>query len=449
MIAPARRAAYEVLLAVDAGRSDLPHALAKVRTRLTDERDRALAGEIAAGTLRWQAVFDHIIEQFASRRLSRLDPEVVVILRMTMFQLLHLDRVPASAAVHDAVSLAGAVGKRSAAALVNAVLRRVSRQRGALPLPERPPPEAPREALLDYLSVSQSHPRWLVTRWLDRHGFEATEQWAQFDNSPASLTLRANRLRVTTGDLAERLLRHGVVTERGLYAPDALAVVTGNPLLTPLAGQGLFAVQDEASQLVAAMTGVKAGERVLDACASPGGKTTAMASAMGDRGLIVAADLRGARVELLARTVREAGATSVRVVRANAGAPLPFAADFDCVLLDAPCSGLGTIRRDPEIRWRRREADLPGLAASQLHMLREVARVVRPGGRVVYATCSSEPEENDDVVDAFLATSSFEPDPVREPAWLGPLLDDKGRLRTLPFRHGLEAFFAARLVRRN
>ncbi|HXW05154.1 MAG TPA: 16S rRNA (cytosine(967)-C(5))-methyltransferase RsmB [Vicinamibacterales bacterium] len=447
MIAPARRAAFDALLEVGTERADLPHALARVRLRLPDERDRALAGEIAAGTLRWQGAFDHVIEQFARRPLARLDPEIVVILRLAMFQLLHLDRVPASAAVNDAVSLARAAGKRSAAPLVNAVLRRVSRERGRLPLPPRPPPDGSRTAVLDYLSITLSHPRWLAARWLDRYGFEAVEAWARFNNTPAALTLRANRLRIGAPDLAERLAGHGVRTRPGRFAPDALVIEAGNPLLTPLAGQGLFTVQDEASQLVTLVTAVQPGERVLDACVSPGGKALAMAAAMGDRGLIVATDLRGRRVELLARMIREAGASSVRVVRADASGPLPFATAFDCVLLDAPCSGLGTIRRDPEIRWRRREADLAVLAAAQLRMLRQVAQVVGPGGRMTYATCSSETEENEEVVDAFVADGGFEP--LGPPGAVPPsLLDEQGRLKTLPFRDGLEAFFAAPLVRR-
>jgi 16S rRNA (cytosine967-C5)-methyltransferase len=216
-----------------------------------------------------------------------------------------------------------------------------------------------------------------------------------------------------------------------------------------MAREGLFGVHDEASQLVGAMTGVKPGERVLDACAAPGGKTLSMAGALGSHGLIVATDLRAARVRLLARTIGEAGASRVRVVRADAAGALPFGAVFDCVLLDAPCSGLGTIRRDPEIRWRREESDLPRFAEAQLRMLHEAARVVRPGGRVIYATCSSEPEENDGVVDAFLASGPFEPAPPPAlPAAAAQLVDGRGRLRTLPFRDGLEAFFAAAADRR-
>jgi 16S rRNA (cytosine967-C5)-methyltransferase len=380
--------------------------------------------------------------------VAKLDPEVTTILRLTIFQLLHLDRVPASAAVNDAVSLAKAAGKSSAAPLVNAVLRRVSRERQRLPLPSRPNPVDSREAMLDYLAVTLSHPRWLVARLLDRYGFADTERWAQFDNTPAPMTLRPNRLRTTAAELAERLAPHGVETRPGRYAPDALVVVSGNPLLTPLVGEGLFAVQEEASQLVALMTAVRPGEHVLDACAAPGGKTLAMAGAMGGRGFVAAADFRPARLVLLARAVREAGAANVHVLRADAAASLPFGPQFDCVLLDAPCSGLGTIRRDPEIRWRREEQDLAAFSAVQLRMIREAARAVRPGGRLVYATCSSEPEENEAIVAALLAGGGFEPSaPEKLPAEVRPLLDERGRLRTLPFRHGLDAFFAASLIR--
>ena len=453
-IAPARTAAYEVLRAVNSGTADLPHALARARARLHDERDRALAGEIAAGTLRWQGAFDHVISAFAKRPIGRLDPEVVDILRGAMFQLLHLDRVPAAAAVNDAVQLTRAVGKTSAAPLVNALLRRVSRERGRLPLPPRPADAADRRAALDYLSIGLSHPRWLAERWLDRYGFDAAESWLRFNNAPAPLTIRVNRLKTDASALVASLAAHGVRVEPGRYAADALIVVDGNPLLTPLAGEGLFFVQDEASQLVAAMVRARAGDRVLDACASPGGKTTAIAAAMGDRGVIVATDVRGRRVDLLARTVAASGATAIRVVQADAGA-VPFgrpdvegSGGFDWILLDAPCSGLGTIRRDPDLRWRRTPADFARLSAVQLTMLRETARTLRPGGRLVYATCSSEPEENERVVAAFLADGTFDDRPSEAPAVSARLVDAAGHLRTYPFRDGLEAFFAAVLVKR-
>ena len=434
MIAPARQAAFDVLRAVGSGRVDLGTALAQSRIRLHDERDRALAGEIATGTLRWQAAFDHVIASFANRPLRKLDAEVIDILRLSMFQLLHLDRIPASAAVKDAVDLAGKAGKRSAAGLVNAVLRRVSRDRGSLPLPQRPADAHDRDAALAYLSTTLSHPAWLVARWLDRYGFDAAETWARFNNAPAPLTLRTNRLKTTREALRESLAREGIESSEGAHAADALVIRAGNPLATSLDEDGAFVLQDEASQLVGAYAGATPGETVLDACASPGGKTTQMAVAMNGEGRIVAADVRGRRVRLLARTIARSGVSNVRIVQADAAGPLPFGAVFDRILLDAPCSGLGTIRRDPDIKWRRRETDLAALARVQLQMLGHAAAALAPRGTLVYSTCSSEPEENDEVVSAFLeAHPGFRLD--REP------------LRTLPHRDGLEVFFAAMLVK--
>ena len=449
MIAPARLAAYDVLRAVNSGRSDLSTALARVRPRLPDERDRALAGEIATGTLRWQGAFDLVIAAFAARPVAKLDPEVVDVLRMTAFQLLYLDRIPASAAVNDAVNLVSKAGKRSASGLVNAVLRRISRERSRLPLPPEPPSSSDSTAAaLAYLSGALSHPEWLVRRWLDRYGFPATKAWANFNNRPAFLTLRVNTLKTSRDPLAQMLDEHGVATEPARFAPDALVVREGNPLLTPLAAQGLFIVQDEASQLVALLAATAPGERVLDACASPGGKTTAMAAAMGNQGLVVATDVRGRRVDLLLRTVEAAGASCVRVVQADAAGPLPFGPRFDCVLLDAPCSGLGTLRRDPEIRWRRTEASLEPLARTQLAMMERAADVLRPGGRLVYATCSSEPDENELVLRQFLATrEDFAVHPVRLPPALAAFATPEGYFRTFPFRDELEAFFAAMVVK--
>ena len=445
MIAPARLAAFNVLRAVGTRRADLPSALAAARSGLHDERDRALTAEIAAGTLRWQGMFDHVIAEYARRPVERLDPEVLDILRLTMFQLLHLDRVPASAAVNDAVDLVRKAGKRSAAPLVNAVLRRVSRDRGRLPLPPRESGSPAAE--LDYLTQTLSHPRWLAARWLERYGFDAAEAWCRFDNESAPLTLRANRLRTTRTDLQKVLAEAGVETRPTAFAPDGLVVQTGNPLLTGLAHEGLFVVQDEASQLVGVVASAAPGSRVLDACAAPGGKTTAMAGDMGDRGLIVAADIRARRVRLLAGTVRAAGAGCVKVVQANAAERLPFREVFDLVLVDAPCSGLGTLRRDPDIKWRRSEDEFEAISALQVRILTQSAAVVRHGGRIVYATCSSEPDENEAVVQRFLeAAPGFRAEPLALPG-ASHLVNEGGHLRTYPFRDGLEAFFAASLVK--
>ena len=449
MTAPARVAAYRALHAIAGAHADLPTALARSREQLSDARDRALAADIVTGTLRWQRALDHVIEHVARRSLARIDADVLTILRLSLYQILHLDRVPASAAVDDAVELARGARKTSASGFVNALLRTTLRQRQRLPLPPRPALDDERAARLAYLGVTHSHPDWLVARWLDRHGFDAAERWVQFNNTPPRMTLRANTLRARREDLAKTLSAQGIETEPTRHAPDGLIVTAGNPLRRPL--DGGFVVQDEAAQLVCLVVEARSGQRVLDLCASPGGKTTAIAAKMQDAGLVVAADVRQRRLALLRETVQPSGARCVRIVRVPASGPLPFTAGFDRVLVDAPCSGLGTIRRDPDIRWRRTEVDLAVFARDQRALLTRAAETVAPGGRLVYATCSSEPEENELVVDAFLGDRpDFELADLRRhgSAILAPFVDARGMMRTLTFEHGLEAFFAVALVRR-
>jgi 16S rRNA (cytosine967-C5)-methyltransferase len=448
MISPARVAAYEMLSAVTSGRADLPAAIADLRATLRDDRDQALAADIATGVQRRRGTLDHLIEQFARRPVGRLDPEIVEVLRLSAYQLLYLTRVPASAVVDDAVNLARRVGKASASGLVNAVLRALSRRRSSLPLPPRPADEHDREAALDYLSVSLSHPRWLAERWLDRLGLARTERWMTFNNTAAPLTLRLNRLRTSAPELVATLNANGVRVRRGRFAPDAWIVESGQPLRGPGRDAGGFLVQDEASQLVPLLAGPDPGALVLDACASPGGKTTELAQA--GSGRVVACDVRARRMALLRRTVTTAGAERVFLVQATLLSPLPFRDVFDTVLVDAPCSGLGTLRRDPDIRWRRRQADVRQLANVELRMLHHAAETVRPGGRLVYSTCSSEPEENEDVVAAFLrAAPAFSAVDAHaaHPDLSDSVVDAHGHLRTTPDEHGLEGFFGAVLQR--
>jgi 16S rRNA (cytosine967-C5)-methyltransferase len=448
MTAPARTAAYHAVRAVSSGRADLPSALYVSRAHLTDERDRSLAAEIVSGTFRWQRSLDHLIEHFSQRRVAKLDSEILAILRLSLYQLLHLTRVPASAVVDDAVDLTRAARKPSASGFVNAVLRATLRQRHKLPLPARPADPGDRNAALAYLGITHSHPEWLVARWLDRYGFDRAERWVQFNNETPSLTLRVNRLRATREEAIAALERDDVDTQPTRFAPDGLVVTRGNPMRRP--PDGLVYVQDEASQLVSAVVAASAGERILDLCASPGGKTIAMAADMNEVGRIVASDVRPRRLALLQETIKMAQTRCVSVVRVPRVGPLPFEATFDAVLVDAPCSGLGTVRRDPDIRWRRQEQDFAALARDQLTLLMRAADVVRPGGRLVYATCSSEPEENDGVVANFLANRrGFRIVNLHSHAGavIAPFVDAHGFFRTTPPAHGLEAFYAALLIR--
>ena len=399
--------AYDALRAVATRTRDLGEALADSRERLSDDRDRALTAAIVVGTLRWRNRLDWLLARASNRDVESLDPEVLDILRLSLFQLLFLTRVPASAAVDDAVSLTKAARKKSAAGLTNAVLRQLARTRNRLELPQRSSPigEMPRDALIEFLTVSGSHPRWLVERWVDRLGADATAAWVEFNNREPPLALRANTLRTTRHELAGRLKAVGVETTATRYAPDGLIVREGHPLRTSEYAAGMFFVQDEASQLVPLLAGARPRSRALDACAAPGGKSLALAAGVARGGLLVASDVSGDAWRCCGRSSRKAGDVGPRdAVRPGTGRAVP--AVFDRVLLDAPCTGLGTLRRDVDIRWRRSPEDLRQAAARQGRMIATAsASLVAPRGRLVYATCSSEPEENEHVVYGFLARS--------------------------------------------
>lgn len=435
MIATARVAAFDALREIEAKHLDLGEAVARVRAPLADERDRALLLELVSGTLRMRAAIDFQLASRVQRPLAKLDDAVLIVLRMSGFQLLYLSRIPAAAVINDAVELTRRAGKSSATGLVNAVLRALGRDRDTLVWPEKPLPDAPLEPVVEYLSTVLSHPAWLVARWVSRHGREATEQWLEFNNRAAALCLAPNRTLVSREALAEELRADGVVTAPTPRAPHGLHVVGGHPMATRAFREGRFLVQDEASQLIAALVDPPRGSHVLDLCASPGGKTMSLVADVGGNGMVVACDVRPHRLRVLASTLTRCRASRARVIQVPVDGALPFCAgSFDVVLIDAPCSGLGTVRRDPDIRWRRRPDDLPRFAAAQLNLLDRSAGLVRPGGTLVYSTCSSEPEENDEVVAAFLRTHhGFVEDRIHQ---------------TLPFRDGLEAFYGAVLRRR-
>jgi len=445
-----RVAAARVLLGVERQGATLGGALDDARARVAPA-DRGLIVELATGVLRWRNELDAVIASAARRSVREIEPDILTVLRLGTYQLRHLDRVPAHAVVHASVESVRTLGHKSGAGLVNAVLRSIIRRGPAIALPARPADGAPIDAQIRYLSTTLSHPAWLVRRWIERYGFDAAEAWCRFNNAAPEVTVRSLDGRTADEVIAE-LRAAGIAAEPAPFVSDAVRLAPGVlGDIPPLVRDRLW-VQDEASQLVARMAAVVPGERVLDVCAAPGGKTMVLADDLQcgrlddvatNNGALIAADHRAGRVALLCETLVRAH-RHVPVVRLDARVGLPF----DCVLLDAPCSGLGTLRREPDLKWTRNAADLPALAAAQLAMLRTSAESVRAGGRLVYATCSSEPDENSQVVDAFLAADprflSVRPE-GRVPA---ELLDDRGHLATRPDRHGLEAFYAAVLVRR-
>ena len=446
MIAPARDAAFRVLRAVHSGRGDLGDALSRARDPLPDRRDRSLATELVTGTLRWRNALDYQLQQRSAKPLHKLDAAVLDALRLGAYQLLHLQRVPTSAVVNDSVELVKGAGVRSAAGFVNAVLRRLARERESLTWPDR-------HDRIEYLSVVHSHPQWLVRRWIERHGDEAAERWMRFNNAPPALTLAANRLLNTREELIGRLRDEAVESEPTRTAPHGVTVTSGHALTTDAFASGYCVVQDEASQIIPELAQVQPGATVLDLCASPGGKTLSLAAQSAPNGRVVASDVRPRRVRLLAETMVRCRSEHVDVVYVPTAGELPFQDDaFSCVLIDAPCSGLGTLRRDPDIRWRREAADLPMLSAAQLELLRRTRRIVAPGGRIIYSTCSSEPEENEDVVNSFLSESpDFSVVRLDEAGLLPaitPMMTPDGYFRSNP-DHGLELFFGAILQKKS
>jgi 16S rRNA (cytosine967-C5)-methyltransferase len=443
-VARARAIAARVLERVEADDAFAELALdAELAARPAAARDVALATEIVYGTLRWQRYLDWVLAPHSRRRLDTLDPHVRVLLRMTAYQIVFLERVPAFAAVNDAVTLARGPRARGAPAFVNAVLRSFARRRRM----EREPP-APRDPV-DALATRCSFPTWLAARWVARYGLDDAHALMQSLNARPTLTLRTNTLKITREALAARLHDGRRPSTPTVYAPEGLMVTagTGPPAAWPEFRDGLFAIQDEAAMLVSRLLAPGPGETIADACAAPGGKTTHLAQLMENRGRVLALD---PQPERLARVVEAATRLGSSIVETLGGTVEAYAdqhaATCDAVLVDAPCSNLGVVRRNPEVKWRRRPEDLPASAARQRAILAGAATMVRPDGRLVYATCSLEPEENDDIVRAFLEAR---PDFVIDaPDSFAPALDPDGVLRCLPHRHGTDGFTAVRFRRR-
>jgi 16S rRNA (cytosine967-C5)-methyltransferase len=438
-VAAARRCAYVVLRRVFEDGAWADRALRGEAERLgLDARDLALATRLAYGAVQRRATLDHVIVALAGRHVDRLEPPVRAALRLGVFQLAYLDRVPAHAAVGESVQLAKE-DSRGGAGLVNAVLRRAARE--ARGLIEALPEHTPRAAALRH-----SHPEWIAALWWETLGPESARALMAADNEPAEPALRANTLRTTAAELAARLavlshpapdLPEGLVLEAPFDAHGA-----------PEWREGLFMPQSRAAMTVARLLGPLPGERVLDLCAAPGGKTTHLAALMEDRGTLVAVERHRGRAAALARTAQRMGATCVEVRAGDAAAEHEPEA-YDRVLVDPPCSDLGTLASRPDARWRK-TADQPArLAATQGAILRAGAAAVRPGGTLVYSTCTISPAENEGVVAAFLADhTAFEVDDLREavPVWQHPSVPR--HLQTLPHRDGTEGFFIARLRRR-
>ena len=441
-VAPARRAAFEILRRVEDEGAFAAPLLANLPESLSPE-DRALCYELTLGVLRRQFWLDRALEHFSERKAGKLDAPVRRALRLGLFQLRFLTRVPAHAAVNESVNAAHAAGSRSAASFINAVLRRATRE------PDFDP-AAGVEDELERIAVETSHPPWLIRRWAEAFGCEEAAGFARANNDSAPASFRVNTLKADPDKVLEELRAAGLDIKPSRVVPGGWRVEGGSgasAALRRLTAEGLVYMQDEASQLVAHVVGARPGERVLDACAAPGSKTTHVAALAEGRAAIVAGDLHEHRLRVVGEACERLGARGVSLVALNAEGRLPFAdGAFERVLVDAPCTGTGTLRHNPEIRWRLTRKGFGELAEVQSRILREGARVVRRGGRLVYSTCSVDREENEDVVAAFLDAN---PDFRRTEATPAPaaLLLPDGSARTWPHRDDVDGFYVAALER--
>ncbi|MFZ5816728.1 MAG: 16S rRNA (cytosine(967)-C(5))-methyltransferase RsmB [Bacillota bacterium] len=412
-------------------------------------RERALATELAYGVTRRRATLDWAISQVATRPLEQMDPWIRNILREAVYQLLYMDRIPPSAAVDQAVELAKQYGHVGVAKFVNGVLRSLLRK-----LPELAWPDEATDPVRA-LAVRHSYPDWLVAEWRERFGAGETVRLLEAGNEVPPLTIRANRLKATREQVAAALAEEGVQTEPTRHSPQGLIIkeLTAAAHLDRLKAmkQGLFTVQDESSMLVAAVVDPQPGWTVIDLAAAPGGKSTHLAELMQNQGRVIAIDIHPHKVELIEQNAARLGIEIVQAVAMDArdvGRSMPDRAD--AVLCDVPCSGLGTLSRRADARWRKSPADIEALVPIQRAILESAAKAVKPGGVLVYSTCTIHPAENQELVEGFIAEH---PEFRFDDIWphLPPSIPREGQaegyVQLLPHIHGTDGFFLCRMIR--
>jgi len=402
-----------------------------------DARDRRWTRELVYGMLRNRAAIDTILAERVRGGLARLDPDVIDLLRLGAYQLLNMGSVPAYAAIAQTVELAKRRHGMGASKLVNAVLRRTDREREQLNTAP-PPADA-----VDALALKYSHPRWLIARWIERWGEQDTERLLTLNNADAPIAIRPYG--IVREQLEAMMEAAGVHVADAPYARDSIAI-SGGTTFTELGAfkKGLFFVQDPAATLVTEYASIPTGATVADLCAAPGGKALELSRTAG---AVVASDKSFGRLQRLLANQRRL--ENVNLLPFVGDARNPAIRPVDAVLIDVPCTGTGTFRRHPDARWRIKVSDIAVMSALQKLILRAAAKVVKPGGLLIYSTCSLEPEENDAQVDSFLSDSlNWVLEPPAD-GTLAPELLDGGRLRVLPHRHGTDGAFAARLRRVN
>ncbi|OIA99107.1 16S rRNA (cytosine(967)-C(5))-methyltransferase [Paenibacillus sp. LC231] len=410
--------------------------------------DAGLATELIYGTISRLNTLDYFLDKFVNKGVQKLQPWVRALLRISLYQVIYLDRIPDHAVVSEAVNLAKRRGHQGISGMVNGVLRNILRQKESLAIPENMPPA-------QRISLQHSHPLWLVERWISQYGIETAEAICAANNEPPAVSVRVNTTMISRDDMLELMSSQGFEAAPSPLSPYGIVVRgAGNMALTDWYRDGMISIQDESSMLVAEAVNPEPGMRVLDCCAAPGGKSAHMGELMKDVGSIVANDIHAHKGKLISDQAGRLGLDSISIVTGDA---LDLVdrfepASFDRILLDAPCSGLGVIRRKPDLKWGKSQEDIHEIAALQLRLLESVSTLLRPGGLLVYSTCTIEPLENEGVVSAFLDSHSgfgIAEDGLGDLSRLeGISLQRGGGIQILPQHYHSDGFYIARLGRR-
>ncbi|WP_372490876.1 16S rRNA (cytosine(967)-C(5))-methyltransferase RsmB [Paenibacillus mellifer] len=445
----ARSVALQVLTAVEqeGAYSNLLLNGALQKSGLTGP-DAGLATELVYGTIQRLNTIDYYLEPFVTKGMAKLAPWVRNLLRLSFYQLHYLDRIPPHAAVNEAVNLAKKKGHQGISGMVNGVLRSVLRKKEELRLPEDLNP-------VQRIALEHSHPEWMVALWIRQYGEEAAEAICRANNKPPSVSVRVNRVRMSRDGMLRLMEEQGLQASASQISPDGIVVHSGgNMALTPWYRDGLISVQDESSMLVAEALDPQPGMTVLDCCAAPGGKTCHIGEIMEGRGQVLANDIHPHKAKLIEDHAKRLGLDHIDTLSSDALQLVDRfdAGSFDRILLDAPCSGLGVIRRKPDLKWAKTPGDVAGIAGVQRALLDSVSGLLKPGGLLVYSTCTIEPRENAEMVTSFLSRHPEFELATDEPAgWSGrqPLESAAGRtevgLQILPQDAHSDGFFIARL----
>lgn len=453
-----RKVALECLLTLSHSSASIASVVDSAYERYAiNGRERRFINGLVYGVIRWQGQLDWVLDQFINPRFQ-LDARHRNILRLGAFQLLHLDGIPAHAAIYETVQLAASHPRqnkrRKTTGFINAVLRSVQREGATLTYP--PLDTNPTE----HIAFSLSYPTWLVKRWLETHGVSWTLAFCRASNQIAPLALRVNTLLTKPEEVCQSLAASGIAATASKVAPDGITLENRAITAFDAAGKGTLKdilnrediyVQDESAMLVAHLLSPENAEYIVDLCAAPGGKTTHLAHLMGNAGKIIAADVSAKKIALLEKNCRRVGADNVKTQVLDATkADLSFMKTADAVLIDAPCSGFGTLRRHPDIRWNKTLKQVHALSERQYSLLKNAAQHIKPGGILVYSTCSIEPIENEEVVQRFLTDfPMYTVENAKDflPDILSSVITPQGFVQTLPHEHGVDGAFAARLRR--